>query len=271
MITNSVREPGTTTEIPPELLRSIPRNVVLSRAGKAAAGLAITLVAAAVAMGVALYITSVRDTARHREIIGRSAITNGNVVRLGSMRDHGKRVVYYSFRVQGQAYSGNATLERRQWSGLQAGSPTSVRYLPADPQQNWIVGHEPAGIPVWLSGVAPVSLLIAPVVIGLTLRKERALLADGRAALGRVTRLKRIHGQHLGGRGLRYGYTPGQRSGYRVYYEFNDLSGARRTGRANVGSFVAPEGSPLVVVYNPDEPQRSAPYPLHCVRIAAEF
>ena len=255
-------------QIPPELLRSVPRQVALSRAGKASVGIAIALVLGALATAVALSVTAGRDAAHYQVVENDSAVTPGRVVAVGPVRD-GKRLVHYSFVVDGREHSGQTTLQSRYWRRMPVGTPVQVRYLPAAPEENWLLGHQPQGVPYWVVGVAPLSLLVGPVAIFISLRKQRGLLAEGRPALARVTRLKRIQGHQAAGHRLGYTYTPGRHgAGYRVYYEFNDLSGAKHTGRANVGQNAPPEGSALVILYNIDEPRRNAPYPLPNVRIA---
>ncbi len=266
MIPNELPATGPVVQIPRELLRSIPREVQLSRAGKAAAAIAFVLVLAAIGTGVALYVTSVQERAAYRTMMSQGTLAPGKVVGLGPVHD-GNRVVSYSFPVNGREYAGSASVQRRVWRSLNVGSSMAVRYLAADPQKNWMAGYEPEGTPLWVAGVAPLSLLFGPALIAFSIRRQRALLAEGRPAIARVTQLKRIQGHHAGGHRLGYGLTPGQRGSYRVSYEFNDLSGAKHTGRANIG-VAPPEGSPIVILYNSDEPHRSSPYPLPNVRVA---
>ncbi len=251
-------------QIPPELLRSVPREVALTGAGKAARGIAIALALGAFAAGVALYLTAVRQAEHYKLIRQQSVVTEGRVTGWGKVRD-GKRVVSYSFPHDGREYTGRETLQSRSWRALPVGASLPVRYLPATPEQNWILGYEPSGVPFWVAGVAPISMWFVPLLIVRGLRKERKLLAEGRPALARVTGVKQIHA-HRGVHGI-----PGtpQRGGYRINYEFRDLSGAVHAGRANMAQNVPPEGSPLVIVYDIDEPRRSAPYPFQCVRIDA--
>src|SRR5512138_3201219 len=127
--------------IPPELQRSVPREVALTRAGKALRGVTIALLLGAVGMGVGLCLGAIRGAERLKAIQEQSAVTQGQVVGWGRVRE-GKRVVSYTFQFGGREYAGRTELQTRHWRGLPPGTSVAVRYLPANPQENWMVGHE---------------------------------------------------------------------------------------------------------------------------------
>ena len=97
--------------------------------------------------------------------------------------------------------------------------------------------------------MAPWSPLIAK-----ALRRQRRLLEEGRPAIARVTSSRQRHGTH--------GHTH-----QHVEYEFTTLSGARRTGRFDAQRNVPVPGSTILVLYDPDEPKRQAPYPIRLYRV----
>jgi hypothetical protein len=101
--------------------------------------------------------------------------------------------------------------------------------------------------PLLVLPLAAVALLLV-----LLLRWERRLLEDGRPAPGVITRLG----------------TPGEHGRY-VYYEFPQLSGARAAGRFGPvhGKRVPAIGSTIVVLYDPDNPNHNARYPLSLVKL----
>jgi hypothetical protein len=55
---------------------------------------------------------------------------------------------------------------------------------------------------------------------------------------------------------------------YQVSYEFRTMSGAMRSGRYDSHKGPPASGTTIQVVYNPDRPEHSMPYPLGLVRPA---
>jgi hypothetical protein len=91
-------------------------------------------------------------------------------------------------------------------------------------------------------------------LLPLTVRRQRHLLADGRPAPAVVTRYSRLQTEH-GAQNI-------------VYYEFALLGGGTCKGRASTNRRL-PVGSAICVLYDPDNPRRSAPYPMCLVKLAA--
>ena len=85
-------------------------------------------------------------------------------------------------------------------------------------------------------------------------RREWQLVANGRPAPAVVTRLRRRRTQH-GAQNI-------------VHYEFPLIGGGACQGHYNIARKSMPEGSVICVLYDPDNPRRSAPYPMCLVKLA---
>jgi hypothetical protein len=88
-------------------------------------------------------------------------------------------------------------------------------------------------------------------------RRERQLLENGRPAAAIVTG-QRKHRSSEGGT---------HRS---ITYEFRLLSGASGKGTSSTSSKPPAIGSVICVVYDPDRPRRSKPYPFQFFRASVE-
>ncbi len=246
---------STQGQIPPELRRSIPREVRLTLAGKLAAATVAALLAGALVGGILLYWAAARDAARRQSLQSQGVLTQGSVIRVGrTPGDQPKRVVFFRYSIGGQNYEGRSVLERLDHRSFPAGSPLPVRYLPSDPHMSWMPGYEPQGTPMWLVAVLAAGLAFPAGLISWRLRRESALLAEGRPAVARVTHSKRIRQD--------------KRRTYRIFYTFTILSGAERAGHCDVNKNPPVDGSLLTILYDREEPRRSALYPLPLVRVA---
>jgi len=116
-----------------------------------------------------------------------------------------------------------------------------------------VEGRQPARPPILLAPLAFVGLGTLAAVLGLTIRRQRWLLADGRPAVAVVTSTRCISAGHA--------------LSHRTTLEFQTLSGARATARLDLQKR-APVGSELVVLYDAESPARCRPYPLSLVRLA---
>jgi hypothetical protein len=242
------------TELPPELVSSRPRPVRLTGAGRLVAGLGVLLPLAALVSAFWLQELAVRSRALSDTISREGVSTAGEVVELTRTRGKDSRYfVHYTYTAGERLYLKRATVGRAYWAGLQKGSPLVVRYLPSRPEQSWLRGYEPGGVPFWAGPVVAMGLLLLTLAPWLSLRSQWMLLVDGRGALARVTRSKKMRGQH----GVHYD----------VYYEFGLLSGSVRSGRYRSTKSPPPDGATICVVYDPDRPNRSACYPLTLVRL----
>jgi hypothetical protein len=171
-------------------------------------------------------------------------------------RTRGKSPQYfvnYEYPAAGRLHQGRANVSRTSWMQLRVGSFLTVRYLPAEPGRSWLRGQEP-GTPFWVGPVVALSMIAIGMFPWYAIRQQWMLLAEGRPAQAQVTDFKKVRHQH----GARY----------RVSYEFRTMSGATRTGRYNSQKSPPAKGTTIQVVYNPDRPEYSMPYPLALVRPA---
>lgn len=246
-------EVGWTAGLPPELMRSAPRPVRLTLAGRVLAGIALLLSLAAPVAGVFLYDAAQRDRARLERMRREAVAAEAEVIQTGFTRDQQRRRwILYQYRVGDRLYRGRVTLRRGPVQGVEPGSRLKIGYLPEEPSRSWLPGREPSGLPVWVALVVPLSVWSSAPWLAWAIRRQWRLLAEGRAALGSVTRIERVRG--TGGVS-------------RLHYEFPLLSGARGAGFFDSSSRRVPAaGAPVVVVYDPDNPRRNARYPFSLVR-----
>lgn len=241
--------------LPAELLRSVPRPVSFTAAGWAALAMAVLLGFGGLLLAAWLYVAAERDVTLRREVATNSVSTVAEVTSVQRRRgDDGKTDVNYRYSAEGREYIGRARLSRRQGARFQPGAQIPVRFLASAPERSWLPGHEPRGVEFWLVPLAAVPLCAAATLLALLLRREHRLLAYGRPALAQVTGAKKFSRAHDHGQG------------YHVAFEFQLLSGARRTGSFDVRKSPPAAGSAAVIVYDPEHPQRNARYPLAMVR-----
>lgn len=241
--------------LPQELYRSRPRFVRLSGAGRAIAAVAVLLCLAAPALGIFLQRKVVTDRANRDALLQSGVVTQAIVFRLTRDSKENKRAtVYYQFAADGRPFEDHAKVPVTQWRALSVGRTLPVRYVPANPAVSIPDGVDPNVMPSAL----PYILSPLPLVIGLalllTLRFQRALLSDGRAAMAVITSVKKRRGQH--GESIKT-----------VRYEFPQLSGVAQTGSVQTHSSVPEVGSSIAVLYDAEHPRRSRPYPLSLVRL----
>jgi hypothetical protein len=243
------------SEVPPELLSSRPRPVRLTGTGRLVAGIGALLPVAALMSGFWLHDQAVRDRALREAVDEQGFVAQAVVMELTQTHEKSPRYfVRYNYFAGERSYVGQASVGRGYWTSLREGSPLMVRYLPSRPEQSWIRGYEPRGVPFWAGFVVAIGLALSALVLWYTLRRQWVLLAEGRGALAQVTRSKRVRSQHG--------------AHYVVYYEFRQMSGTASSGRYTSRRSPPPVGMTICVVYDPDRPNRSAPYPLTLVRLA---
>ena len=114
--------------------------------------------------------------------------------------------------------------------------------------------YEPGGPPVAVVALIPVGLAIGGLCTIWLVRRQRALLEDGRAAQARIVEVKRVrHNEH---------------HGYKVQYEFKALSGV--TTRVSLEASGSPQKAEWsTLLYDRENPKRCAVYPLPLVRVQA--
>jgi uncharacterized protein DUF3592 len=240
---------------PKELARIRPRPVRLTAAGQTVFIAMAFLVASAIPAGVWLSRAAIRNQARLASRLAGSVATDARVTEL--TRTHGenrRHIIVYSYEVNGQIHPGRASVRRQDWSPLKVGAVIRVQYLRKDPTDSWMPGYERKGVPLFVAPLAVCALLISAAAIGYALRRQWCLLSEGRPALARVTDSKPIKNSHGS-------------SGYRIRYEFKILSGATRRGSVDKSGKPGSIGDTLIIVYDPETPERSAVYPLSLVKV----
>ncbi len=245
--------PATSTDMPPGLDRMLPRDIRLKSSGWVLLVLAILIAAGSVPAGIALELTSRRDRDAARTIREQSVETMGTITRKWRVGtgDDARRWVAYEFTADGRTYRQERRAPSRgTWERADVGSPLPVRFMPNDPNQNWPWGREPNVLPPFVPILVGVVMLTVGGLMTLALQHERRLLAEGRAARATVT--KHTASSH----------------GKMAAFEFTALSGTRVKGSTGPSHKPAPIGTSLWVLYLPDQPTKSRPYPLSLVQLA---
>ena len=236
--------------VPAELAGSPPRQVQYS-----ATGILMMLLMVALSIGGGILANSIyNDYVERRDatkVLAEQGVeTGGTVTRLwrGGSKNRQYRIAY-EFYTGGQVFHGEATIRREVWEGLSEGQRLAVRYAPRNPEVNRPANVEKPGTPLWTIAMIPAFLVGMSAFILHRARRQRTLLENGRAAAGVITRMRRT--KH--GRSIRYDFLlPGGRTG----------SGSGMAKRGN-----SDEGSVITVVYDPDDPTRSGPYPFEMVKL----
>ncbi|MFB3777571.1 MAG: DUF3592 domain-containing protein [Bryobacteraceae bacterium] len=239
---------------PPELERSRPRPVRLSARGKGMLFLILALMVAAVVGGVSLYRKSAGESQRDRLLALAGSEGEARITRL--WRSSGKNsrcYVSYQFQAGGAVASTSTAVGCGAWKGLSEGQRLKVRYIAENPAINrleGIAGTEQA--PVWLAPMVAAVLVGVALLVARRVALERRLLEDGQPAPGVVTKL-----------GLRTD------KGRKVHYEFTTYSGTKIKGSYGPvrGKDVLPVGSPVVVLYERDNPKVNTRYPPILVKL----
>ncbi len=245
---------------PAELLRYPPRTVRLTAAGRLLASVAAALLAGSLISGIWLYVAAAGAADRLRRIASHGVETTAEVLRIGRIGgEHPRRVLYFRYRAEGRSHQGRATLSQRDRRDLPPGASLPAVYLPERHEEVWLRGYEPKGVPVWTAPLVSIGFLAGATPIWLIIRRQRSLLACGRPAQARVTGVRKVR---AGGRGSATDTV------FRVSYDYLILSGAARAGRYDKSKNPPEPGSVLTVIYDPDNPGRSARYPLPLVRVA---
>jgi hypothetical protein len=243
------------TFVPPrELSSSPPRNVCLTVGGKFQSALAVIFLVAAVGVGIGVYREAARQAELRRALAEEGRDAGATVTRLWrSSGDSKQPWVAYRFEAAGLAQDGQSKLALSSWQALQAGSILPIRYVPAHPTWSVPAGTAPRAISRWLSLAAAAPLAFAGLLLFFVLNIQRGLLMEGRAAPAMVTKHIRLHTTHGG-------------SHNSMTYTFPLLSGAAANGKSSTSSKPPAVGSVICILYDPDRPSRSMPYPMPLVR-----
>jgi hypothetical protein len=241
---------------PPEgLNRSWPRPVGLTGRGIVMYVLSAVFLAGGVIAGVAMASEGRRQQTEARRMSAEGQETGGVVTRLWRSGDKSDdHRVAYRFTLDGRDRTGQATIGSGYWKSLRTGQPIAIRYLPSAPAHNYPSASPPSPMPAWLPFLLGGIFAVCGLLMPFQVRRQRHLLEDGRPAPAVVTRMRRRRSQH-GSQNL-------------VYYQFALPDGSVCQGRSNVEGKSFPEGSVICILYDPDNPRRSAPYPLCTVKLA---
>jgi len=160
-----------------------------------------------------------------------------------------RHMVSYSFTAGDREWTGQASVPRRIWTGLRNGAPLPIRYVPSRPGVNHPAEWPPSHAPNWLPWLLLGSFSWPSFLFWGLIRRQKRLLSEGRPAPGVITRLRRTDKQFV------------------AYYDFTLLSGQVVKGKSGAGHRPPGVGSPICVIYDPDNPRRNAIYPLPFVKL----
>lgn len=237
---------------PPGLSRSAPRDVQLTRGGRALTAVALLLIALAVGGGTFLYHAASSDAKEIAAIEQRGITTTATIDRVWRKNDDGKPAfASFHFDAAGTRIGGETRMNVDAWRKLRAGSVVRVRYLEEDPARSLLDGERIDPMPMGVSFVVAGVLASLALGCGLAINHQRALLMEGRVAPAVVTEVKKQHSSH----------ESGQRE---MRYEFPLLGGGVAVGKASAPKTAA-VGTMIVILYDPDRPKRNHPYPFSLV------
>lgn len=243
--------------LPAELERSAPRDVGLTAGGLTLSVLAWVLSVGAVAAGAALYLEAQRQSNAASDFDRRSVTATAVVDRVWRKSGDGEPAyAAFHFDTGGARIDGESRMQRSVWKELRAGSTLRVRYLPENPRAFLLDGQRRNRLPFGVSVVVSSVLAALALLSGVAVRRQRSLLSEGRAACAVVTALKGHKGSH-------------GESHVQMTYEFPALAGRTVIGKAATGKDTQ-VGASIVVVYHPEDPARSRPYPFSLVRLGRE-
>ena len=247
-----------TFSLPPELVRSAPRDVALTTGGRLLILVAWLLAAGAIAAGVVLHLEAKRQWDAALDFDGRSVTATAIVDRLWRKSGDGKPAfAAFHFEANGARIEGESRMQLSAWRELRTGSTISVRYLPDNPRQFVIAGARRSQLPLAVPYVVAAALGALALLCTIPARHQRRLLSAGRAAPAVVTKVRK----HAGSHGASY---------REMFYEFRVLAGTMATGKA-VATSAADVGTTISVVYDPERPARNRPYPFSLVTLNRQW
>ena len=244
------------SELPPVLLRSTPRDVRVSSTGGVLLVVAAMLVVGGIWGAVELN-RRAQTAARHRGLFASERIvTAGEVVQLRKRGgdDDARLTAHYTYVAAGREFRGATALRRDERNRYAVGSPIAVWYLKSEPEASWLHGHAPRPMASWPATAVPLACGVAAMAVILLVRRQWNLLAYGRPAIARVTKVD----------------TKKSDKGtiWVVHYEFTAISGAKRTGKYNQGKKDLPAvGTMIPIVYHRDNTFRHSKYPMRFVSV----
>ncbi len=240
---------------PPPELGARPRPVRLTGLGVFMVAFAAVLAVGGIVAGSALWRQAQRESRREALLDRSGQRAEGRIERLWK-RHSGKSstpMVAYSYPVAGKTYQGDEAVHGSDWKAMWEGQRVTVVFVPSEPGTSRLAEFaDSGGVPFFAAPLMTLVFFAVAVVLAVLVFRERRLLEDGRPAAGVVTR--------VGGRTDKGRY---------IYYEFATLGGSRAKGRFGPvrGKAVPAIGSPVTVLYEPDNPKRNGAYPTQLVKI----
>ncbi len=248
-------KPQTIWEPPLGLDRLRPRDVRLTGEAIALLVLVGALLIGAVASLVLLTDVTREQNEEQRLLREEGSDAQGIVTRLwrtSEKSNPGWASYTFTSSKDGAVHEGRSRIPVRLWNSLRTGSMISIRFVPTRPEMNRPEMIERNPTPIWVAPMTAAALAATAGLLTLPLRKQRFLLVEGRPAPGRVTGLKKTD------------------KGSIVQFEYQVLSGATRSGRSGPMRKPPGVGSNVVVIYDPNDPERHALYPLRLVKLTSE-
>jgi Protein of unknown function (DUF3592) len=236
---------------PAGLSASPPRDIRLSGAGVILIVAIAIIMLGGIAAGIALGFQAQRE-ARQQEQLGREGVEGEAVItRLWQTRDKNRRPrVSYQFHYNGVIYGGESEPPRAIWRELRTGSTLAIRFLPSAPEVSQPVPWRNRPTPMFLAVFVGLFLSSIGALLTFPLRQQRRLLREGRAAPAIVTGYSRV------------------KNGRLLRYQFPLLNGSVIRAKGAATRNYPETGSTICVLYDRDNPRRSAPYPLTLVNVA---
>lgn len=243
---------------PRELERSRPREVRLTTNGRFLQGVVWLLVVAAIVATLGLQSEARKDAVAAATMAEHGVVTSATIDRLWRGKGDGNPpYVAFHFDVGDTRVSGQSRMQLSRWRSLSVGASVPVRYLPDDPRTFFVDGARRNRLPMAVPYVIGSLIAIGALLCAAGLRAQRRLLTEGRPAPAVVTKVSKHHSGHG--------------ASHRVMtYEFPLLGGGVATGKAHAVNKSADVGSTICIVYDPDVPKRSRPYPFSLVKVDAE-
>ena len=246
------------SELPPVLLRSVPRDVRVNLNGQVMLLIAAMLVIGGMWGSVELN-RRAEIAARHVGLFeSERVVAAGDVTQLrkrGGGNDH-RITAHYRYTARGRELTGETTLRRSERDRYVVGSPIGVWYLASEPEISWLDGYSPRPMASWPATALPLACGVAAMALILLVRRQWNLLAYGRAAIATVTKVEKKRTD--------------KGAIWVVHYAFTTMSGATRAGKYNQGKKNLPAaGATIPIIYDRDNTFRHSKYPMPFVTIRA--
>jgi hypothetical protein len=231
---------------PAELRGTGDRDVQLSRGGIVLAVFAGILMLGGVGAAIALDRIGLEETAQQQRLNEQGKDTQGTILRLWRANDKEHvPMVMYEFEASGRKYHRSVRTPLHVWRGLKEGMPLPVRYLPLNPVESHPRDWSKEPLPMWVGILVGTGMVSGGIILVFVLRRQLALLRDGRPAPAIVTR------HAYAGKGQK-----------NFHYEFAVMSGATAKGKSGPRRKLPAIGETVTILYDRDNPKRNSPYPI---------